>query len=117
MIKLEFEADGLAILCAIEKLLTKNYCPSLSTQYTEAKWGSSNRSGDLYRERNSGISPCKPNMPHIIFVELFYLSSLFLADVPNPVVLFFIIIDEYLFILQSQFPPCAFLSSKEVVIG
>lgn len=119
MIKLEFKADGLAIICAIEKLLTKNYCPSLSILYTEARWGSSNRSGDLSRDRNSGIIPRKPNMPHNIFLELFYLSSLLLADVPNSVVLFFTIIDEYLFILQSQFPPRAFLSlsTKEVVIG
>lgn len=68
-------------------------------------------------------------MPHIIFVELFYLSSLtFPADVPNSALLFLTIIDEYLFILQSQYPPssalvscslCAFLSlsAKEVVIG
>lgn len=103
MIKLEFKADGLTILCAIEKSFTKNYCPSLSTLNTQAKWGKSSRSGDLSKERNSGTTPCKPDLCLILSLLNYFTSpASFPADVPNSALLFFTIIDDHLFILQSQ---------------
>lgn len=127
MIKLEFEADGLTILCAIEKSFTKNYCPSLSTLNTQAKWGKSSRSGELSKERNSGITPCKPDLCLILSLLNYFTSpASFPADVPNSALLFFTIIDDHPFILQSQYrlssalvscSLCAFLSAEEVIRG